>query len=153
MPLKGTIPDRIREFHSGPTYAKTKAKFGAERANKQAEAVAFSSARKRKDPPMKKEHEDGMAGEKGMSPRKAMASGAMKGGSFGAEPFHEMNDGTGMHPDHAAHTGMKEHLEDHERATPPAIHHTKHHMPAQAAPRHGAHHPGNHGNWDREGNV
>ena len=92
-------------------------------------------------------HEDGMGGEKGMSPRKAMASGAVKmgGGNFGAEPFHEMNDGTGPHPDHTAHTGMKPHLGDHERATPPAIHHTRDHMPAQAAPKHGPHMPGGHG--------
>lgn len=115
----------------------------------QAIAAALHKAGvKRKDPPMKKHgmHEAGMAGERGMSPRKAMASGMVHGGgNFGAEPFHEMNDGTGMHPDHAAHTGMKPHLEDHERATPPGIHHTKHHHPAQAAPRHGPHHPGGHG--------
>lgn len=84
-------------------------------------------------------HEAGMAGEKGMSPRKAMASGAIKGGSFGAEPYHEMNGGSGMHPDHAAGTGMKGAMEDGERATPPSIYHTKGHMPAQAAPRHGPH--------------
>jgi hypothetical protein len=90
-------------------------------------------------------HENGMAGEKGMNPRKAMASGMIKGGNFGVEPFHEMNGGTGKHPDHAAHTGMKGAMEDGERATPPAIHHTKGHMPAQAAPRHGPHMPGGHG--------
>lgn len=99
-------------------------------------------------------HEDGMAGEKGMSPRKAMASGLAKGGgNFGAESYAEMNGHSGVHPDHAAHTGMKPHLEDHERATPPGIHHTKGHHPAQAAPRHGPHHPGGHGVWDREGEV
>lgn len=95
-------------------------------------------------------HEAGMAGEKGMSPRKAMASGMIKGGNFGAESYGEMNGGHTMHPDHAAHTGMKGAMEDHERATPPAIHHTKSHMPAQAAPRHGQHHPGGHGmDWHR----
>ena len=100
---------------------------------------------KRKDPKMAK-HEHGMGGEGGISPRKAMASGMThEGGNFGVEPFHEMNGGTGMHPDHAAHTGMKPHLEDHERATPPAIMHTKGHHPAQAAPRHGHTHPGGHG--------
>ena len=127
----------------------------------QAQSVAASlrnAGVKRKDPPMakmKKSHESGMAGEKGMSPRKAMASGmAHGGGNFGTESFAEMNDGTGMHPDHAAHTGMKGMMEDHERATPPGIHHTKGHMPAQAAPRHGPHHPGGHGmDWDREGTV
>jgi len=96
-----------------------------------------------------KSHEEGMAGEKGMSPRKAMASGAIKGGSFGAEPFHEMNGGSGMHPDHAAGTGEKDVMGDGERATPPGIHHTKGHHPAQAAPRHG---PGM-DSWDREGKV
>ena len=99
--------------------------------------------------------EAGMAGEKGMSPRKAMASGMTHGGgSFGAESFGGMNGGGTMHPDHSAGTGEKEHMEDHERATPPAIHHTKGHMPAQAAPRHGPHAPGGHGmDWDREGEV
>ena len=98
-------------------------------------------------------HEDGMAGEKGMSPRKAMASGLTKGGgSFGTQSLESMS--AGQHPDHAAHTGMKPHMADHERATPPAIHHTKGHHPAQAAPRHGPHHPGGHGmHFDREGTV
>ena len=91
-------------------------------------------------------HEAGMAGEKGMSPRKAMASGMIKGGgNFGAESFGAMNDGTGMHPDHSMGTGEKGAMGDHERATPPAIHHTKGHMPAQAAPRHGHTHPAGHG--------
>jgi hypothetical protein len=119
----------------------------------QNQAVAASlrkAGAKRKDPPMKsKAHEDGMGGEKGMSPRKAMASGAIKGGNFGAEPFHEMNGGSGMHPDHAAHTGMKGAIEDHERGTPPAVHHTKKHLPAQAAPRHGS----SMDEWNREGKV
>jgi hypothetical protein len=93
-------------------------------------------------------HEDGMASEKGMSPRKGMASGAIKSGNFGAMSYGEMN-GAGMHPDHAAHTGMKGHMMDGERGTPPAIHHTKGHLPAQAAPRHGPHMDG----WNREGEV
>ena len=87
----------------------------------------------------------GMAGELGMSPRKAMASGKMEGGGFGTESFDSMNGGTGHHPDHTAHTGMKGAMEDGERATPPAIHHTRDHLPAQAAPKHGPHHPGGHG--------
>jgi hypothetical protein len=103
---------------------------------------------------MMKDREAGMAGEKGMSPRKAMASGLAKGGNFGVGSFGAMNGGTSPHPDHVAHTGMKGAMEDHERATPPGIHHTKGHMPAQAAPRHGPHHPGGHGmDWDREGTV
>lgn len=122
----------------------------------QSVAAALRNAHvKRKDSAMKHAaygHEDGMAGEKGMSPRKAMASGMTKGAAdFGASSFGEMNDGTGQHPDHAAHTGMKPPMQDHERATPPAIHHTKGHLPAQAAPRHGPHHPGGHGqHFDRE---
>lgn len=105
---------------------------------------------------MKREREDGMSGEKGMSPRKAMASGMAKGGSnFGVEPYHEMNGGSEMHPDYASGLGEKGHMQDHERATPPGIHHTKGEHPAQAAPRHGPSHPGGHGmkNWDREGEV
>lgn len=111
---------------------------------------------KRKGTAMKsKAHEDGMAGENGMSPRKAIASGLVKGGgNFGVEPYGEAHGGAGIHPDAAAHTGMKGAMEDHERATPPAIHHTKGYHPAQAAPRHGPHHPGGHGmDWDREGEV
>jgi hypothetical protein len=110
---------------------------------------------KRKDPPMAKSHESGMAGEKGMSPRKAMAAGLTSGGgSFGAESYDEAHGGAGVHPDHAAHTGMKGAMDDGERATPPGIHHTKGHLPAQAAPRHGPHHPGGHGaDWDREGTA
>ena len=110
---------------------------------------------KRKGTAMKsKSHEDGMAGEKGMSPRKAMASGMVKGGgSFGTESYSEAHGGE-PHPDATAHTGMKGAMEDGERATPPAIHHTKSHLPAQAAPRHGPHHPSGHGmDWDREGEV
>ena len=154
MPLKGSISDRISEFHSGPTYARTKAKFGAARANKQAEAVAFSSARNTngKGSTMAKS-EGGMDGSKGMSPRKAMASGLTKGGNFGVEPYHETHGGMGPHPDHTAHTGMKEAMGDGERATPPAIHHTKGHHPAQAAPNHGPHHPGGYGDHKREETV
>ena len=81
--------------------------------------------------------------EAGMSPRRAMASSS--GSSFGAESYAEAHGGAGEHPDHTAHTGMKETLGDNERATPPAIHHTKGHLPAQAAPRHGPHHPGGYG--------
>jgi hypothetical protein len=103
---------------------------------------------KRKDPPMKKS--DGMDGGKGMSPRKAMASGLVSGGgNFGVEPYSEAHGGDGMHPDHSARTGEKMHMGDSERATPPAIHHTKGHLPAQAAPKHGPHMD----DWNREGKV
>jgi hypothetical protein len=149
MPLKAgrsrrVISDNIREM------------VAAGHPHDQAVAASLRTAGiKRKGTTMamkSKGSEAGMAGEKGMSPRKAMASGMTHGGgSFGAESFGGMNDGTGMHPDHSAGTGEKETMEDHERATPPAIHHTKGHMPAQAAPRHGPHMPGGHGDhFERE---
>jgi hypothetical protein len=51
MPLKKgtskeTISKNIREFHKGPTFAQTKAKFGKEKADAQAVAAALSTARK-----------------------------------------------------------------------------------------------------------
>jgi hypothetical protein len=124
----------------------------------QAVAAALHKAGvKRKDPPMKSKsmiHEAGMAGEMGMSPRKAMASGKIGGGNFGTSSYAEMNGGGMAHPDHSAGTGMKGTMGDGDRATPPGIHHTKGHMPAQAAPRHGPHHPGGHGDdWSRGGAV
>ena len=53
MPLKpgksqNTISSNIRELHSGDVYAKTKAKFGKDKANKQAVAIALSNSRKKK---------------------------------------------------------------------------------------------------------
>ena len=53
MPLKrgkskATISSNISEFHGGKTYERTKRKFGKARANKQAVAVAMSTARKSK---------------------------------------------------------------------------------------------------------
>ena len=53
MPLKPgsskeTVSQNISEFHTGKTYAKTAAKFGKAKANKQAIAVALSTARKYK---------------------------------------------------------------------------------------------------------
>src|SRR6185437_3282005 len=146
MPLKGTVSQKISEFHTGATYAHTRAKFGKARADRQAIAAAMS---KRKDPPMKTNE---MAGGRGMSPRKVMAQGS--GGNFGAGSFDKMNDGTGMHPDHRAGTGEKGPMGDDERATPPGINHTKGHLPAQAAPRHGPNHPGGHGlHFKREGRA
>ncbi len=144
MPLKAgksrkVIGDNIREMQAA--------------GHSHAQAVAASlrnTGVKRKDPPMAKSKSDGMDGGKGMSPRKAMASGLAHGsGNFGVESYGEQHGGAGMHPDHAAHTGMKAHIPDHERATPPAIHHTKGHLPAQAAPKHGPHMD----DWDREGKV
>jgi len=51
MPLKPgssseTVGENIRELHTGDTYAHTSEKFGKERANKQAVAIALSEARK-----------------------------------------------------------------------------------------------------------
>ena len=56
MPLKPgksqkTISNNISEFHGGKTFAKTAAKFGKEKANKQAVAVALDKARE-SGPPM-----------------------------------------------------------------------------------------------------
>ncbi len=51
MPLskgrsKKTISKNISEFHTGKTYAHTKAKFGKAKADRQAVAVAMSEAGK-----------------------------------------------------------------------------------------------------------
>ena len=51
MPLKSgssqkTISSNIDELHDGDTFARTKAKFGKAKANKQAIAIAYSKARK-----------------------------------------------------------------------------------------------------------
>ena len=51
MPLKkgkskATVSANISELHKGKTYAKTSKKFGAAKANKQAVAIALSTARK-----------------------------------------------------------------------------------------------------------
>jgi hypothetical protein len=51
MPLtpgksKAVVSKNISEFHTGETYAKTKAKFGKEKADKQAIAAAMSEKRK-----------------------------------------------------------------------------------------------------------
>jgi hypothetical protein len=51
MPLKKgtskkTVSKNISEFHGGKTYTRTKKKFGAEKANKQAIAVALETKRR-----------------------------------------------------------------------------------------------------------
>lgn len=53
MPLKKgsskkVMSENIKEFHTGKTYAKTKAKFGKKDADRQAVAVAYAQARKKK---------------------------------------------------------------------------------------------------------
>ena len=53
MPLKRgssrkTISSNIQELHTGKTYAKTRAKLGKAKADKQAVAIALSQARKGK---------------------------------------------------------------------------------------------------------
>ena len=53
MPLKKgtskkTISNNISELHTGKTFAKTSKKFGKSKANKQAVAIALSTARKGK---------------------------------------------------------------------------------------------------------
>lgn len=51
MPLKpgkskATVSSNIAEFHTGKTYAKTKAKFGKETADNQAVAAALKTRKK-----------------------------------------------------------------------------------------------------------
>ncbi len=51
MPLKrgtskATVSKNISEFHKGPTYTKTAAKFGKADADRQAVAAAFSEKRR-----------------------------------------------------------------------------------------------------------
>lgn len=51
MPLKRgtsakTVSGNIRELHTGKTYARTRAKLGKAKANKQAVAIALSTKRK-----------------------------------------------------------------------------------------------------------
>lgn len=48
MPLEGSISNRIREFHTGKTYERTKARYGKKAADRQAVAVAYSSKRRGK---------------------------------------------------------------------------------------------------------
>lgn len=48
MPLKGSVSERIREFHKGPTYQHTLHKFGKERADAQAIAAAVHSKSRKK---------------------------------------------------------------------------------------------------------
>ena len=45
MPLKGSVKERIREFHKGGTYAHTLHKYGKAKADAQAVAAAYESAR------------------------------------------------------------------------------------------------------------
>lgn len=93
-----------------------------------------------------------MGSEKGMSPRKAMASGMGDGGgNFGLE---KPAMGAGMHPDRTARTGEKPHMMDGDRAIGDAVHHTKGQLPAQAAPDHGPTHVGGYGaGWRRGGKA
>lgn len=43
---KKVVSENIRELHGGKTYARTRAKFGKDKANKQAVAIALDEARK-----------------------------------------------------------------------------------------------------------
>lgn len=57
MPLlsgKSNIGRNIRELHHGKTYAKTAAKFGAQRAHRQSIAIAMDKARESDKPKLKR---------------------------------------------------------------------------------------------------
>jgi hypothetical protein len=61
MPLqkgrgRAVISENIREFHTGKTYARTKAKYGADVANRQAVAAAYSAAGESRKPKKKRKH-------------------------------------------------------------------------------------------------
>lgn len=43
---QATVSGNIRELHTGTTYARTKAKFGKRKADKQAVAIALAARRK-----------------------------------------------------------------------------------------------------------
>jgi hypothetical protein len=43
--VRNAVSQNIREFHTGKTYARTKRKFGSNRANKQAIAAAIKVQR------------------------------------------------------------------------------------------------------------
>ncbi len=45
LPGKKNRAENFKEFHAGPTYAHTKKKFGAKRANAQAVAVILNNER------------------------------------------------------------------------------------------------------------
>lgn len=66
IPGKGHVSENISEFHKGPTFAHTEAKFGKERADKQAVAVALHTADKSKDAG----HEEHQAAISKMNPAK-----------------------------------------------------------------------------------
>lgn len=48
MPLdpNASVGDRVKEFETGPTFQKTKAKYGKDRAVRQAIAVALNTGKK-----------------------------------------------------------------------------------------------------------
>jgi len=63
MPLKRgtsnkTVSGNIRELHGGRTYARTRRKFGAKKANKQAVAIALSQKRKSAGKNRRRGHKD-----------------------------------------------------------------------------------------------
>lgn len=81
---------------------------------------------------------DGMAGEKGMSPRKMMAGGA-ESGNFGVGSFEKMNGNV-----KSGNTGMatKGHMADHQRGIGMSVKSGGDTHPNQAAPDHGPQHVG-----------
>ena len=80
-----------------------------------------------------------MYGGKGMSPRKAMASGG-GGGAFGVSQVPNGGRKSVPHPDVSARTGEKGAMADSDRGIGMPIKHSADHHPAQAAPDHGPGH-------------
>ena len=74
--------------------------------------------------------------DKGMSPRKAMASEG--GGSFGVKGYP--GSSRAENPDKSAKIGEKGMMADHERGIGMPIRHSSDMHPAQAAPKHGPMH-------------
>lgn len=93
---------------------------------------------------------DAFGSGKGMSPRKAMASGmADMSGDKGFGVTGYPGSDSKMHPDHMAGTGEMGAMDDGDRGIGMPISHAKGHQPAQAAPHHGPMHENELG-FDRE---
>lgn len=121
----------------------------AGKPQKQAVAIALNvqrNAKGKRKMPENSSHAPGheISGEGGavrQRHRMGEGHGAMKGESFGIEPFHVANRSGGQnHGAHMPHDGVMH--ADHERAGPPAIHMGEGKMHATAHSEHGPHHHG-----------